>query len=106
MPKTLNRRDFIRISSFGLGGLAAANPIFDWLSGSVMANESLQETIKRIPTYCEVCFWKFAGWVHLNEKGDIWWRMFLVRRSCISTGSWRDKCKTRVCRRPYSKSHL
>jgi thiosulfate reductase/polysulfide reductase chain A len=72
MPKTLNRRDFIRIYSLGLGGLAAANPIFDWLSGSVMANESLQETIKRIPTYCEVCFWKCAGWAHLNEKGDIW----------------------------------
>ena len=72
MPKTLNRRDFIRISSLGLGGLAAANPIFDWLSGSVMANESLQETIKRIPTYCEVCFWRCAGWAHLNDKGDIW----------------------------------
>jgi len=37
-----------------------------------MANESLQETIKRIPTYCEVCFWKCAGWAHLNDKGDIW----------------------------------
>ena len=26
----------------------------------------------RTPTYCEVCFWKCAGWVYKNEKGDIW----------------------------------
>ncbi|MCF7843095.1 MAG: hypothetical protein K9N11_09645, partial [Lentisphaeria bacterium] len=27
---------------------------------------------KRTPTYCEVCFWKCAGWVHHNEDGKIW----------------------------------
>lgn len=26
----------------------------------------------RTPTYCEVCFWKCAGWVYKNEEGKIW----------------------------------
>ena len=25
----------------------------------------------RTPTYCEVCFWKCAGWVYKDEKGAI-----------------------------------
>jgi thiosulfate reductase/polysulfide reductase chain A len=55
-----------------------------------MANESLQETIKRIPTYCEVCFWKCAGWAHLNDKGDIW----------KLTGNYDDPhCNGRLCPR-------
>ncbi len=26
---------------------------------------------KRTPTYCEVCFWKCAGWVYKNDQGAI-----------------------------------
>jgi thiosulfate reductase/polysulfide reductase chain A len=26
---------------------------------------------QRIPTYCEICFWKCAGWVYFNEEGRI-----------------------------------
>ena len=29
-------------------------------------------SLTRTPTYCEVCFWKCAGWVYKNEQGDIW----------------------------------
>ena len=28
--------------------------------------------LKRTPTYCEVCFWKCAGWVYKNSEGKIW----------------------------------
>ena len=28
-------------------------------------------TLKPVPTYCEVCFWKCAGWAYVDEKGDI-----------------------------------
>ena len=72
MSKQFNRRDFIKISTAGLGGLAMANPIFDWATGAVLTEADLQQTFNKIPTYCEVCFWKCAGWAHLNEKGDIW----------------------------------
>jgi thiosulfate reductase/polysulfide reductase chain A len=70
----MRRRDFLKISSFGLGGLALTGiPLL-----SKVAPDSLQqlfagnEGLMRFPTYCEVCFWKCAGWVYLNDKGDIW----------------------------------
>ncbi|MEP1782601.1 molybdopterin-dependent oxidoreductase, partial [Reichenbachiella sp.] len=68
-----NRREFIKISSLGLGGLMLSGTIFDSLSGSIF-NEAVSETMKyiRTPTYCEVCFWKCAGWVTKNEDGEIW----------------------------------
>ncbi len=72
MDKHFSRREFIKISSVGLGGLALSSPIFNWLNGEVMVPGALPGTYKRIPTYCEVCFWKCAGWAHLNEQGEIW----------------------------------
>lgn len=65
-----NRRDFIKISAIGgagmlLGGKVAAkyfNPS-DNMKGPY---------IKRTPTYCEVCFWKCAGWAHTDADGNLW----------------------------------
>ena len=68
----MERRDFIKIGSFGLGAVAFSNPIFNYLSNSVVLDGVTQGGGKRIPTYCEVCFWKCAAWTHLNEKGEIW----------------------------------
>jgi len=69
----MNRREFIRISSMGLGGFALANPMMSWLADSA-ANSKLGTGFlsSRTPTYCEVCFWKCAGWVHKKEDGTIW----------------------------------
>lgn len=76
---TTNRRDFIKISALGTAGLiwgiwntragalagmaekAAGSP--GWLSPADM---------KITPTYCEICFWKCAGWVHKNDRNEIW----------------------------------
>ncbi len=63
------RRDFIKISSLGLGGILLANPLLDWLSSPAPLDDTHS---MRFPTYCEVCFWKCAGWVYTNEKGDLW----------------------------------
>ncbi|MBT3675035.1 MAG: molybdopterin-dependent oxidoreductase, partial [Candidatus Marinimicrobia bacterium] len=68
----MNRREFIRIGGLSLGGLAVANPIFDWTTGAILTEENFQQTVGKIPTYCEVCFWKCAAWAHLDDKGDIW----------------------------------
>lgn len=66
-----SRRDFIRISALGLGGLAFGagacapfreNPLADVLSG---------ESLTRVPTYCEVCFWKCAAWAYKDPTGKI-----------------------------------
>ena len=32
---------------------------------------SISPTFKKLPTYCEVCFWKCAGWAYVNDDGGI-----------------------------------
>ncbi len=39
--------------------------------GSEQGDVHPGETLTRTPTYCEVCFWKCAGWVHKDEEGKI-----------------------------------
>lgn len=69
----MKRRDFIKISSVGVGGLAIAGSMFKWAYGEVFADgEFGKELLTRTPTYCEVCFWKCAGWVYKNKEGKIW----------------------------------
>ncbi len=70
-----NRRDFIKISGFGLGGLAvsaSALGVYKNLSSSPPVGEELKIDTTRTPTICEICFWKCAGWVYKNEEGKIW----------------------------------
>ena len=72
MKKT-SRRDFIKISALGAGGLAMANPIMNWVPGFLpKEHKPVDESkAKRFPTFCEVCFWKCAGFTYLNEEGKI-----------------------------------
>ncbi|HVN58733.1 MAG TPA: molybdopterin-dependent oxidoreductase [Bacteroidales bacterium] len=69
-----NRRQFIKISVAGAGFMATG-------AGTMKAMElisqpgntgSLNLDLKRTPTYCEVCFWKCAGWVYKKSNGKIW----------------------------------
>jgi thiosulfate reductase/polysulfide reductase chain A len=69
-----NRREFIRISLFGAGALAVGAggcKIFNTSSPPAGA-EKLSVDLRRTPTYCEVCFWKCAGWVYKTPEGKIW----------------------------------
>ena len=68
-----NRREFIKISSLGLGSVALATTFFDTATASILSGQ-VEKTLKyaKTPTYCEVCFWKCAGWVTKNEDGEIW----------------------------------
>ncbi|MDX9945924.1 MAG: molybdopterin-dependent oxidoreductase [Bacteroidales bacterium] len=68
------RRQFIKISAIGTGAVMAGAAGFRLLAseqgqGALMA--SAGDPLRRIPTYCEVCFWKCAGWIYKNEKGAI-----------------------------------
>ncbi len=71
MSKT--RRDFIKISSLSAAGIfAGAKYLQSAIPGnSTKLSEIGNFNLKRTPTYCEVCFWKCAGWVHKNEDGSI-----------------------------------
>ena len=69
-----NRREFIRISLYGAGALAVGAggcKIFN-APASPEGTEKLPIDLRRTPTYCEVCFWKCAGWVYKTPEGKIW----------------------------------
>ncbi|HKK74191.1 MAG TPA: molybdopterin-dependent oxidoreductase [Saprospiraceae bacterium] len=48
------------------------------------------EALTRVPTYCEVCFWKCAAWAYRNEAGNI------VKLEGIDNDS---HCNGRLCPR-------
>jgi thiosulfate reductase/polysulfide reductase chain A len=69
-----NRREFIKISAYGAGIIAAGAgtyKIIKTLAGQ-HNEEPVDFDLKRTPTYCEICFWKCAGWVYKNPEGKIW----------------------------------
>ncbi|NNF22784.1 MAG: molybdopterin-dependent oxidoreductase [Saprospiraceae bacterium] len=66
-----SRRDFIKISALGLGGLSLGGSAFNLLQATEGFVPLGTFSSQRIPTYCEVCFWKCAGWVYNNKEGQI-----------------------------------
>ena len=70
--KHTSRRDFIKITGAGAGALMFAKPAIRAFSqGSGEETIRPGEKLTRTPTYCEVCFWKCAGWVYADEEGKI-----------------------------------
>jgi thiosulfate reductase/polysulfide reductase chain A len=69
-----SRRDFIKISALGAGVLAVGTGAYKVINAlsSPEAVSKLVVDLKRTPTYCEICFWKCAGWVYKNSEGKIW----------------------------------
>ena len=68
------RRDFIKISAIGAGGLSMSSLPFVNLMPGLFDEDQLipdDSKLKRIPTYCEVCFWKCAAWAYVNDEGKI-----------------------------------
>jgi len=74
MTKKLNRRDFIKIAGIGAGGLAAGASMLNAWNPFQSETQILASGIPAVtPTYCEICFWKCAGWVH--KKEDEAWKI-------------------------------
>jgi len=69
-----SRRNFIKISAYGVGVLAAGAGAYKVVKALSSPDEvkKLVVDLKRTPTYCEVCFWKCAGWVYKTSEGKIW----------------------------------
>lgn len=69
-----NRRDFIRITALGTGALALGGGFFEAARAITAPGKAagLKVNLMRTPTYCEICFWKCAGWVYKNDEGKIW----------------------------------
>ncbi|HEX2968622.1 MAG TPA: molybdopterin-dependent oxidoreductase [Bacteroidales bacterium] len=70
----VSRRHFIRITSLGIGALAAGAGGYKIIKAFSSPEEvkNLVPDLTRTPTYCEVCFWKCAGWVYKTSEGKIW----------------------------------
>ena len=70
---TTTRRQFIKISTLGAGGVALTASALKWTSASNLLEKLSAGPITpmRTPTYCEICFWQCAGWVYKNEDGSI-----------------------------------
>jgi thiosulfate reductase/polysulfide reductase chain A len=69
-----SRRQFIKISIAGAGALTVgtgAIKAMEWISKPENSGK-IKIDLKRTPTYCEVCFWKCAGWVYKTSEGKIW----------------------------------
>ncbi|MBN1789714.1 MAG: molybdopterin-dependent oxidoreductase [Bacteroidales bacterium] len=69
-----NRRDFIRITAYGAGAFAMSGGFLQAVKAFSSPEKSgaLKVDLTRTPTYCEICFWKCAGWVYKSEDGKIW----------------------------------
>ncbi len=67
-----SRRDFIRISALGLGALSIGGSSIKAAGKTLFSKDQLNKLMmKRTSTYCEVCFWKCAGWVYSDNDGNI-----------------------------------
>ena len=69
------RREFIKISTIGAGaaamGLNAFGAgMFKWFESKTDDSVS-DEDLTPFATYCEVCFWKCAGWTYVDKSGRI-----------------------------------
>ena len=69
------RREFIKISTAGAGaaaiGLQSLNLKGINLFDAKETDPASDEALTPYSTYCEVCFWKCAGWTYVDKKGKI-----------------------------------
>lgn len=66
-----NRRDFIKISAAGIAGATLGGSLIKNASGQFFSEEQIDKMMAvRTPTYCEVCFWKCAGWIYTDKEGE------------------------------------
>ncbi len=70
------RRDFIKVSAAGAGAAAIGLSALNWNGVNKAQASNSQypvsdEEMTSFPTYCEVCFWKCAGWTYVDKSNNI-----------------------------------
>ena len=68
------RRDFIKISAMGAGGvMLSASPLLAWVPSFLKLKDDRPDDskAKKYPNFCEVCFWNCAGWVYMDKDNKI-----------------------------------
>lgn len=70
----LSRRKFLKVTGATIGGAAAYTSLSSVVSGAKKVEEKTGKPVKgiqKIPTYCDVCFWKCGAIAYLND-GELW----------------------------------
>jgi len=70
----VSRRRFLQISGATITGLAAATSLSSVVKGAKKVEEKTGKPVKgiqKIPTYCDVCFWK-CGAIAYVKDGKLW----------------------------------
>jgi len=70
----LSRRRFLQISSATVTGLAAVTSLSTITKGAKKIEEKTGKPVKgiqKIPTYCDLCFWKCSAVAYLKD-GELW----------------------------------
>ena len=72
--KTISRRKFLKITGATAGVLASSGVIGKFVKKSNAQLDKSKEDekgIKKIPTYCDICFWK-CGAIAYVKNGKLW----------------------------------
>ncbi len=68
---SISRRKFLKITGFSVGAAAAATTLSPMIKGAEKINKEKVKGIQKIPTYCDICFWK-CGTVAYLKDGKLW----------------------------------
>ena len=71
MKTKMKRREFIKIAGAGTGSLVVGSKLYASFAKDEDESNNINAKIERTPTYCEMCFWKCAGWVY-KKDGKPW----------------------------------
>jgi thiosulfate reductase / polysulfide reductase chain A len=67
---SISRRRFLKISG-ATAGLLASGGALAGLAGSFNSNGQQAASLRKIPTFCDVCFWKCGAVAHVRD-GRLW----------------------------------
>ena len=68
---SISRRKFLKITGFTVGTAAVASTLNPMLKGAEKINQKSLKGIQKIPTYCDICFWK-CGTIAYLKDGELW----------------------------------
>ena len=67
----ISRRKFLKISGYTVGAAAALSTMGPVLKGAKKINKNKVKGIQKIPTFCDICFWKCGAIAYVRD-GELW----------------------------------
>lgn len=68
---SISRRKFLKITGFSVSAAAAVTTLSPFVKGANKYNKEKVKGIQKIPTYCDICFWKCGAIAYLKD-GELW----------------------------------